>query len=103
MSQPLDTIIIGAGTAGLAALREVRKRTERYLIVNEGPWGTTCARVGCMPSKSLIEAANAFHRRHAFAEFGLRGAEGLTADIPAVLQRVRNLRDDFVAGARRPC
>ena len=99
MSQPLDTIIIGAGTAGLAALREVRKRTHRYLIVNDGPWGTTCARVGCMPSKTLIEAANAFHRRHAFEEFGLRGADQLTADIPAVLQRVRDLRDDFVAGA----
>lgn len=99
MGQALDTIIIGAGTAGLAALREVRKRTSRYLIVNEGPWGTTCARVGCMPSKSLIEAANAFHRRHAFEEFGLRGAEALSADIPAVLERVRKLRDDFVAGA----
>ena len=99
MSQPLDTLIIGAGTAGLAALREVRKRTDRYLIVNEGPWGTTCARVGCMPSKALIEAANAFHRRHAFETFGLRGAEGLTADIAAVLQRVRALRDQFVAGA----
>ena len=99
MSQPLDTLIIGAGTAGLAALREVRKRTDRYLIVNEGPWGTTCARVGCMPSKALIEAANAFHRRHAFEAFGLRGAEGLTADIAAVLQRVRDLRDQFVAGA----
>ena len=99
MSQPLDTLIIGAGTAGLAALREVRKRTARYLIVNEGPWGTTCARVGCMPSKALIEAANAFHRRHAFETFGLRGAEGLTADIAAVLQRVRALRDQFVAGA----
>ncbi|MFY3385463.1 dihydrolipoyl dehydrogenase [Paracidovorax sp. MALMAid1276] len=98
MSQELDTIIIGAGTAGLAALREVRKRTSRYLIVNEGPWGTTCARVGCMPSKALIEAANAFHRRHTFEEFGLRGAEALSADIPAVLQRVRTLRDDFVAG-----
>lgn len=99
MSQPLDTIIIGAGTAGLAALREVRKRTDRYIIVNEGPWGTTCARVGCMPSKTLIEAANAFHRRHAFEEFGMRGADELTVDIPAVLQRVRALRDDFVAGA----
>ena len=99
MSQPLDTLIIGAGTAGLAALREVRKRTDRYLIVNEGPWGTTCARVGCMPSKALIEAANAFHRRHAFETFGLRGAEGLIADIAAVLQRVRALRDQFVAGA----
>lgn len=99
MSQPLDTLIIGAGTAGLAALREVRKRTDRYLIVNEGPWGTTCARVGCMPSKALIEAANAFHRRHAFEAFGLRGAQGLTADIAAVLQRVRTQRDQFVAGA----
>ena len=99
MSQPLDTLIIGAGTAGLAALREVRKRTDRYLIVNEGPWGTTCARVGCMPSKALIEAANAFHRRHAFEAFGLRGAQGLSADIAAVLQRVRALRDQFVAGA----
>ncbi|MES2610885.1 MAG: dihydrolipoyl dehydrogenase [Pseudomonadota bacterium] len=101
MGQPLDTIIIGAGTAGLAALREVRKRTDRYLVVNEGPWGTTCARVGCMPSKTLIEAANAFHRRRAFDEFGIRGAQGLTADIPAVLQRVRALRDDFVAGAMK--
>ena len=98
MTQPLDTIIIGAGTAGLAALREVRKHTDRYLIVNEGPWGTTCARVGCMPSKTLIEAANAFHRRHAFDTFGLRGAGGLTVDLPAVLQRVRSLRDEFVAG-----
>lgn len=97
--QPLDTIIIGAGTAGLAALREVRKHTKRYLIVNDGPWGTTCARVGCMPSKTLIEAANAFHRRHVFDELGLRGAAGLSADIPAVLKRVRALRDEFVAGA----
>ncbi|KQO12297.1 dihydrolipoamide dehydrogenase [Acidovorax sp. Leaf76] len=101
MSEPLDTIIIGAGTAGLAALREVRKRTSRYLIVNDGPWGTTCARVGCMPSKTLIEAANAFHRRHAFEEFGIRGGDALSADIPAVLQRVRALRDDFVAGVMK--
>jgi dihydrolipoamide dehydrogenase len=99
MSAPLDTLIIGAGTAGLAALREVRKRTDRYLIVNDGPWGTTCARVGCMPSKMLIEAAGAFHRRHAFDELGLRGGAALTVDLPAVLQRVRDLRDDFVAGA----
>ena len=98
MREPLDTIIIGAGTAGLAALREVRKRSSRFLIVNEGPWGTTCARVGCMPSKALIEAANALHRSHAFEEFGIRGAEALFADIPSVLQRVRRLRDDFVAG-----
>jgi dihydrolipoamide dehydrogenase len=98
MSEPLDVIIIGAGTAGLAALREVRRHTERFLVVNDGPYGTTCARVGCMPSKALIEAANAFHRRHAFDAFGIRGAEALRIDVPAVLGRVRALRDRFVAG-----
>lgn len=94
----LDVIIIGAGTGGLAALREVRKQTERVVVINDGPWGTMCARVGCMPSKALIEAANSFHRRLRFSELGIAGADGVTADIPAVLRRIRSLRDDFVAG-----
>jgi dihydrolipoamide dehydrogenase len=98
MSEPLDVIIVGAGSAGLAALREVRKATERFVIVNDGPYGTTCARVGCMPSKALIEAANAFHARYKHQAFGIRGSESLTVDVPAVLQRVRALRDRFVGG-----
>lgn len=101
MDSEYDVIIIGAGSAGLAALREVRKRSERFLLVNDGPWGTTCARVGCMPSKVLIEAANAWHRRHSFADFGIRGSAALEVDLPAVLRRVRRLRDEFVAGTLR--
>jgi dihydrolipoamide dehydrogenase len=92
-----DVIIIGAGTAGLSALREVRKRTERFVVIDEGPWGTLCARAGCMPSKALIAAANAFHARHALQQFGVAGSEGLSVDVPAVLRRVRAMRDRFVA------
>ena len=69
-----DVIIIGAGTAGLAALKQVQKETDNFLLINEGEYGTTCARVGCMPSKLLIEAANAYHHRHTFAEFGIQHA-----------------------------
>ncbi len=93
-----DVIIIGAGTAGLSALSEVRKRTDNFLMVNRGPWGTTCARVGCMPSKLLIEAADAYHQRTTFETFGIRGGGGLSLDLPAVLRRVRALRDEFVQG-----
>lgn len=94
----VDIAIVGAGTAGLAALREVRKRTEDFVIVNAGPYGTTCARVGCMPSKALIAVANAFHARTRLEEFGIRQADALSVDIPAVLHRVRVLRDHFVSG-----
>lgn len=97
MDEIFDVIIVGAGSAGLAALREVEKRTSNFVIINDGPWGTVCARVGCMPSKTLIEAANAFHRRGTFDEYGIRGTEHLTLDIPAALRRVRRLRDSFVA------
>lgn len=98
MSTKLDVIIIGAGSAGLAAVRQVRERTDRFVLINDGPYGTTCARVGCMPSKALIEAANAYHARNKAEAFGIRGSEHLSIDIPAVLQRIRSLRDRFVSG-----
>lgn len=98
MTTNLDVIIIGAGSAGLAAARQVREGTDRFVLINDGPYGTTCARVGCMPSKALIEAANAYHARNKAEAFGIRGSEHLSIDIPAVLQRVRSLRDRFVGG-----
>lgn len=98
MNRSCDVAIIGTGTAGLSALREVRKRTDDFIVINDGPYGTTCARVGCMPSKALVESANTFHRRKYFGELGIHGADQLAVDIPAVLRRVRRLRDEFVAG-----
>jgi len=94
-SQTYDIAIIGAGTAGLAALRETKRHTDNFVVINDGVYGTTCARVGCMPSKALIECANAYHRREAFAELGIRGADSITVDIAQVLERVRRLRDRF--------
>jgi dihydrolipoamide dehydrogenase len=98
MSDRYDVAIIGAGTAGLSALNEVKRRTDNYVLINDGPYGTTCARVGCMPSKALIEIARSYHRRSLFDEFGIKGGNSLSVDIPAVLGRVRRLRDGFVRG-----
>lgn len=101
MTLKVGIAIIGAGSAGLAALRQVRKRTEDFVLVNDGPYGTTCARVGCMPSKALIEIAHAFHGRTRFETFGIRGGEHLALDLPAAMRRVRELRDRFVDGVLR--
>jgi dihydrolipoamide dehydrogenase len=102
MGQTRDVIIIGAGSAGLAALREVRKRTDNFLLINDGPYGTTCARVGCMPSKALIEAANAFHQRHRFDAFAIRGADQLTVEVPAVLNGSAVCATALCAASSRP-
>jgi dihydrolipoamide dehydrogenase len=91
-----DVVIIGAGTAGLAARREVAKKTDNYIVVDNGPLGTTCARVGCMPSKVLIQVANDYHRRHQFSEMGIHGENGITINTKEVMTHVRKLRDRFV-------
>ncbi len=97
-TRQVEVAIIGAGTAGLAALREVRRATEDFLLINDGPFGTTCARVGCMPSKALIEVAKGLHRRVFLARAGVTGTQEMRADIPAVLRHVRDLRDAYVSG-----
>lgn len=88
--------IIGAGTAGLSARREVAKVTDNYLVIDNTPLGTTCARVGCMPSKVLIQVANDYHRRHQFELEGIYGADSLQLRQREVLAHVRRLRDRFV-------
>jgi len=91
-------VIIGAGTAGLSARKHVAKKTDNYIVVDAGTLGTTCARVGCMPSKVLIQAANDYHRRLSLEEEGIYGAEKLTVNTDHVMRHVRKLRDRFVKG-----
>lgn len=88
--------VIGAGTAGLAAMREADAATGDALLVEAGPFGTTCARVGCMPSKALLAAASAASHVRAAPAFGIScGAPAI--DGAAVMARVRALRDTFVS------
>ena len=91
----VEVAIIGAGTAGMAAYRELRKTTDRIALIEAGPFGTTCARVGCMPSKLLIAPAEARHRVKDLPAFGVE-VNDVRVDGPAVLKRMRDERDRFV-------
>jgi dihydrolipoamide dehydrogenase len=91
-----DVAVIGAGTAGLAAYRAAKSAGRRALIVEGGPYGTTCARVGCMPSKLLVAPAEALHALERFDAFGLALDAPPRVDGKAVMARVRQERDRFV-------
>ena len=95
----VEVAIIGSGTAGMSAYRQVRKRCERIALIEGGPFGTTCARVGCMPSKLLIAPAEARHQLQALPEFGIH-VDNSRVDGPALMRRVREERDRFVGFVR---
>jgi dihydrolipoamide dehydrogenase len=92
----VDVAVIGAGTAGLSARREAAKAGARVVMIERGPYGTTCARVGCMPSKLLIAAADVAHEIARAGLFGLGVPSAPRVDGPMVLERVRRERDRFV-------
>jgi dihydrolipoamide dehydrogenase len=99
-----DVAVIGAGTAGLAAYRAaVSHAPERNggtgttaVLIEGGVYGTTCARVGCMPSKLLIAAAEAAHSIHRGPGFGVHVDGATRIDGREVMDRVRRERDRFV-------
>jgi len=91
----VDVAIIGAGTAGMRAYREVSKVTNSVLLIEGDQYGTTCARVGCMPSKLLIAAAEAAHFGQQTKPFGVT-YDPPKIDGKAVMDRVRKERDRFV-------
>src|SRR5690349_4339511 len=90
----VDVAVIGAGTAGLAAYRAAVKRGKDALLIEAGAYGTTCARVGCMPSKLLIAAAEAAHHATHAKPFGVSAT--VQIDGRAVMDRVLRERDRFV-------
>jgi dihydrolipoamide dehydrogenase len=92
----VDVAIIGSGTAGLNAMAQARRAGRSFVLINGGEPGTTCARVGCMPSKAMIQVAEDYHRRTHLGRYGIDGHQGLSLDLPGALAHVQDLRDTFV-------
>jgi len=91
----VDVAIIGAGTAGMTAYLIAREHTENLLVIKSSHYGTTCARVGCMPSKLLIAAAEVNHQIGEAEKFGI-DVSSSTVDGARVMARVKAERDRFV-------
>ncbi|WP_394212494.1 dihydrolipoyl dehydrogenase [Enterovibrio calviensis] len=92
----VDVAVIGGGTAGLGAYRAAKAHTDNVVIIEGGPYGTTCARVGCMPSKLLIAAAEAVHHIEKAPGFGVYPQGEININGREVMDRVKRERDRFV-------
>ena len=90
----VDVAVIGAGTAGLFARHYAAKAGAKTIMLDPGPLGTTCARVGCMPSKQLIAAAEAAHAARHAGVYGVKAR--VSVDTAQVMKAVRKARDFFV-------
>ena len=92
----VEVAIIGAGSAGLYCMSQIKRFTDDFVLIDGGELGTTCARVGCMPSKVMIQVAEDFHRRTIFEREGIEGEEHLTINEEEAMEHVQDLRDTFV-------
>ncbi len=93
-----DVAVIGAGTAGLSAEHAARRAGASTRLIDPEFSGTTCATVGCMPSKLLIAAADAAHAARKAEGFGI--STNVAVDGAAVMRRLRAERDHFVSAVK---
>src|SRR5688572_25031211 len=97
----VDVAVIGSGTAGIAAHRAAKAAGATVVLIEGGEYGTTCARVGCMPSKLLIAAAEAAHAAEFAPRFGVHLDGKVRVEGAEVMARVRSERDRFVGFVQR--
>jgi dihydrolipoamide dehydrogenase len=90
-----DLIIIGSGPGGyVAAVRAAQLGLNVACVEQEPVLGGTCLRVGCIPSKALLESSEQYHNtRHSLAAHGVK-ATGVELDLPTLLKR----KDQLVGG-----
>lgn len=92
-----DVVVIGGGTAGMSAYRNALLHTPNVYLIEGNVFGTTCARVGCMPSKLMIAAADARHHALHTDPFGVHlDKSSIRVNGEEVMNRVKSERDRFV-------
>ncbi len=94
--ESFDWMTIGGGSAAFAAAIKAAELGARVAIIEKGTIGGTCVNVGCVPSKTLIKAAELCYHS-AYPNF-----QGLTAcPPPSDWRRVVEQKDELVAMLRR--
>ena len=89
-----DLVVIGSGPGGyVAAIRAAQLGLKVACVEKEAKLGGTCLRVGCIPSKALLQSSEKYHEaKESFA------AHGITGEVSFNLDKMMARKDKVVAG-----
>lgn len=93
-SDEYDLVVIGGGAAGLTAAGMAVHLGARTMLIEARRLGGDCTWTGCVPSKTLLECAKTAHRVRTAERYGVH-AETVRVDFPAVMDRVRRVREQI--------
>lgn len=104
-TQPFDVVVVGAGPAGYhAAIRAAQLGLKTACIDaalgkdGKPALGGTCLRVGCIPSKALLDSSRQWwNMGHLFSEHGI-SAPNAAIDIPTMIGRKDKIVKQFTGG-----
>lgn len=82
-----DLVVIGAGSAGFSAAITAADQGAQVALIGSGTIGGTCVNVGCVPSKTLIRAAEMLHNARVAARFAGITAQGELTDWRGTIQQ----------------
>lgn len=91
-----DLIVIGSGQGGIPLACDFAKTGRRVVMFERDAIGGSCVNYGCTPSKAFLASAHAAGRARGSHKLGVHVQ--VEVDFPAVMQRVRRIRDSFNQG-----
>jgi len=93
MAEKFDVTVIGGGPAGyVCAIRLSQLGLKTACIESRGSLGGTCLNIGCIPSKSLLNMSESFHKAKNFSNIGIE-----TGEIKLNLEKMMSNKDSSVA------
>ena len=94
-----DLIVIGSGQGGVPFASDFAKEGRHVVLFERDVLGGSCVNYGCTPSKAFLAAAHAAGRARQAEKLGIHAQ--VKVDFPAVMQRVRSIRDSFNQGVSK--
>ena len=85
-------IIVGAGSAGVAAAELAIAMGVKVAMIERHLIGGTCLNTGCVPSKALIRTSRLYAEMRDAARYGAKVPDNIEVDFAAAMERVRRIR-----------